>query len=227
MVRKTLSRALVGAMVLAASAKAGVISVNFSEDDRWYEQVPADWEAGVWPRTNWNNTTNGASGTKGNLVDSDGNTNTTTSVTWSSSNTWGDGTANAGIYDFGDARITRGYLDDGDAGVSFTVSNVPYTNYTVVLLMSTDSNGGTYTPATINGGTYTSEGEKRQYDNSQWQWNTNTTIIATGLTNSTLSVAVDPNASTPSPAAILAGRPHHKCMLCQPGILGNTGRQSG
>lgn len=192
MKRKRLSLALAGAVALAASVNAAIIGVNFT-DNIANRQIAPTTLAGVWPRDNWNNTTNGASGTLGGLVDTNG-TPTTASVTWSATVTWGDGTADADASaGVGDAQICRGYLDDGETstgiGANFTVTNIPFANYHVVLLLSTDATGATYTPATVNGSAYTTEGFKRTYQDPQW--NTNTTIIVTNLTGN-LSVAMAP-----------------------------------
>ena len=188
MKRKIVGLAILGAFALAVSANAGVISVNFTESaGHANQQMDPATEGGVWPRMNWNNTA-GESGTASNLVDSAGATNAA-HVTWSSSNMWGDSFADAdATAGIGDGQIARGYLDDGGSGVQITVTGVPYANYTAVVLYSSDQGGALQMrDATINTGSYSSEGNARRYENDPevayiQQWNTNTTIIATNLT---------------------------------------------
>jgi hypothetical protein len=192
--RKRLSLALVGAVALAVSANAAIIGVNFTQSaGHANEQIASSTEAGVWSTNNWNNTA-GTAGTVSALLDSSG-TPTTAAVTWNALGVYGDAVANtdanAGI---GDGQLTRGYLDDGPVeyspgvtnGVVFSVTNVPYATYSVVLLLSTDTPGSTYGPWVVNGNTNSTEGTKRQY-RSPYQWNTNTCIVITGLTDSTLT----------------------------------------
>lgn len=182
---KLLGLALCGVLALAATVNAATIGVNFAESaGHANQQLDPATEAGVWSTYNWNNTA-GASGTASNLVDSAGTTNIT-SITWSSSNVWGDGAAQtdatAGI---GNAQIARGYVDDGDTGggigLTFTVTDIPYTTYTAVLLLSTGADGSTYMPFEVNGGSYSTEGTKRRYE-APFQWDTNTCIVVTNLT---------------------------------------------
>ncbi len=100
--------------------------------------------------TFWNDSTaEGApsSGSENNLVDGSGNA-TGASITWSSANTWlnGSGTASE------DAKIVVGYLDDGGSGANVTISNIPYAKYNVYGIVGSDQ-GAEYSTGnfTVNG----------------------------------------------------------------------------
>jgi len=132
---------LVGGLA-ANCADAQIISVNFSENSGNQAFVGGE---NIGPlltdSANWNNT-NGqpdlAAGVINDLIDSSGAT-TTADLTWGSANAWytGDGTAD-------DAhRQSVGYLDDGGDGISVTIADIPYTNYRVYGLYSSDQGAGT------------------------------------------------------------------------------------
>ncbi len=125
----------------APCANADFISVNFSENSA--NQAFAGGE-NIGPlasnSSNWN-TTNGqpnlSAGTLVGLIDETG-TATSANLTWSANNPWfnGDGTGSD------EARLSVGYLDDGGSGISVTVQNIPYANYRVYGLYSSDQAAG-------------------------------------------------------------------------------------
>lgn len=171
----------IAALLFACAAHAD-ISVNFTESGtptHANQQIPSNTVAGVFQRTNWNNTTNGITGTLGALVDSSGAA-TAASINWSCSNVWRDGAAaadaTAGV---GDALLAHGYLDDGTPGVNLTVSSVPYASYTAVLYLCTGADGGSYLPFSVNGSDYSASGTKHNYENPNWD--ASNTIIVEGL----------------------------------------------
>lgn len=199
---KILGLALCGAIALVLPASADVISINFlmSNTTNYPQQyLDAATPAGIYARTNWNNVTesptNSVAGTV-NALTNDLGAATGASVTWIASNPWLDWNANSDAsLGVGDAQVTLGYLDDGVTstaggvtnGVDITVTNIPYGSYSVVLYMSTDTPGGTYQPAAINGGSYSTTGDKYRYFNPNWMdYNT---IVATGLTG-TLNITL-------------------------------------
>jgi len=109
--------------------------------------------------TNWNSTIDRDSGSKATgeigsvhtLIDDTGAT-TTATIEWSSKNVYynGDGTSSD------EAKLAVGYLDDGNSGASFTLSNIPYAQYNVYVLFTSDVNGDyTHTDLTIAGSSYT------------------------------------------------------------------------
>ena len=179
--KRTITAAMLA--VAVGSASASVISVNFTESasaSHANQQMAAGTTAGLtgYVYANWNNTA-GSSGTLGSLTDSDGIT-TAASVVWTSSNVWGDGLANpdanAGI---GDAQMARGYCDDGAPGMDWTVTGIPFAEYTVVLYLSTDGDGGIYLPFSVNGTSGSTTGDKHQYTNPNWD--ASNTIVFEGL----------------------------------------------
>ena len=184
----------------AMSASAATISVNFRENNA-NQLIASGTSAGLGSETNWNDG-NGANGTVGSLVDSDGST-TTASVTWTSGGTWGDASANtdanAGV---GDGQMARGYLDDGGAGADFTVTGITYASYQVVLYFATDTAGGIYRPVTINGSSFSTTGTKQQYG-TQPNWDA-TNSLSTG-TNLSGNLVVDSLARNGAERASLAG----------------------
>jgi len=117
------------------------ISINFIENDGNQGFVGGqDIGPLQTDSANWNNTKNRDSGTKSDgtqlaLMDDTG-ANVGASVAWSASGVnWnGDGTTSD------EARLSVGYLEDGDPGVSITVSNIPYAQYRVYGLLSTHQN---------------------------------------------------------------------------------------
>lgn len=143
------------------AAPAASISVNFSENDD--NQVFAGGQ-NIGPlntnSSNWNNTSPAAgrtgslgTGSLNTALKDDTGAVTTATLSWSSSNAYyndEDGTGSD------QAKLAVGYLDDGDAGFSITIANVPYAQYRVYGLLSSDGADGaatTYTTAdyTVNG----------------------------------------------------------------------------
>jgi autotransporter-associated beta strand protein len=134
------------------TAWSGVIAYDFSENpgNQVLDTVTPKGPLGT---TFWNDSNAEgapASGTESNLVDGTG-TPTGASITWSSNNTWSNG---SGVGDE-NARIMVGYLDDGGAGASVTLENIPYAKYNVYGIVGSDA-GGEYTTRDfrINGTTW-------------------------------------------------------------------------
>ncbi len=170
----------IAAFAAAATVQAATIGVNFTNGDL-KQQIEPSTEAGLFPRDNWNNTTNGVSGTLGSLVDSDG-TITAASIDWSADSFWGDAAADADAEaGIGDAQLARGYLDDNAPGAGWTVTGIPYATYSAVLYLCSNVNGDSYQPFTINGTEYSAAGTKHRYENPNWD--TSNIIIVSGLSS--------------------------------------------
>jgi len=144
-------------LTLCVSASAASIAVNFVQNDK---NQKFDGGELIGPTkidsSNWNSTIDrdsgskaaGEIGSKHTLIDSTGAT-TTATIEWSSKNVWSNGDGNS----TDEAKLAVGYLDDGGAGASFTLSNIPYAQYNVYVLFTSDKNGD-YTHGTLTiGGT--------------------------------------------------------------------------
>ncbi|MBN1815841.1 MAG: LamG domain-containing protein [Sedimentisphaerales bacterium] len=140
---------LVGVLLLSVPSLAvNLISMNFAENTN---QVFVGGEL-IGPlktdSTYWNNTgANIPTGTMTNLTDKYG-VPTTADVSWESKNCWynSDGTGSD------EAKLAVGYLDDGDDGPSFTVSSIPFANYSAYILFTSDQNGDyIHGTLTVNG----------------------------------------------------------------------------
>lgn len=165
---------------MTGAATAATISVNFTEGNA-NQQIASSTTAGIDVQSNWNNTTGGG-GTAGSLIDSTGST-TTASITWVSGGLWHDDSANTDATNgVGNAQIARGYLDDGNGGtgVDFTVSGIPFANYTAIIYLATDTAGGAYNAFDVNGGSYSTTGTKDRYS-GQPNWDATNSITVTGL----------------------------------------------
>ena len=181
---KILGVALIGLALGVVTARAEVISVNFTDSDKNY-QIPATIAAGIDGYTNWNNTTT-RSGTNIALKDSDSNA-TAARLTFSSQTTWYNNSAysDADAGD-GDAMLAAGYLDDGRDGQS--VADIRITGlagtYGVILYLGTDSNAGHYLPFTVNGTQYSTTGDKSTWVTGEGtnHWDVSNTITIAGLT---------------------------------------------
>lgn len=92
---------------------------------------------------NWNDTT-GASGTVSGLKDSTGTTLEDVVLTYASKNVW---SYTDGVSD----NVLKGYLDDGDSGITIGVSGISYLVYDVTILAATDTEGSKFSAKTING----------------------------------------------------------------------------
>lgn len=142
---------------------AASIAYNFSETSTNNSQtLDSTTPKGPLGTSVWNDsyivtTGNVANGTETNLVDNTG-AGTGMSIAWSSKETWfGDGGNTTQ-----DQRIVLGYLDDGNQGgsnpgVFVTLSNIPYSNYNIYILLASDTGSSTtYTTQDflINGTTW-------------------------------------------------------------------------
>ena len=157
---KTTTLTIIAATIGAASAAS--IAVNFSENNANQNWTSVENIGPLSTSTaNFNNTNNPtggpanthtgtlAAGTLGALVDDAGAAVAGSTVTWSSSNAWFSGAGTAS----NEARLNVGYLDDGGGGISITMTNVPYAQYSVYVLLASDQ-GTTYTArdVDVNGG---------------------------------------------------------------------------
>ncbi len=120
---------------------SGVIAYDFSENpgNQVLDTVTPKGPLGT---TFWNDSNAEgapASGTESNLVDGTG-TPTSASITWSSANTWYNGSGTGSE----NARLLVGYLDDGGSGASVTLNNIPYAKYNVYGIVGSDA-GSEYT----------------------------------------------------------------------------------
>jgi hypothetical protein len=151
------------ALGAAASVDAASIGVNFTENDGnqgWLNPAsligPTNIAAGNFNTTNnppgapGLPTRTGTLGTGGiaGLVNDSG-APTTAAVNWSSSGAWWNPVDGTGT---DQQRLAVGYLDDGGTGISITVTDVPFAEYRVYGLLSSDQ-GNTYTTLdfTVNG----------------------------------------------------------------------------
>ncbi|TWT37907.1 hypothetical protein KOR34_28730 [Posidoniimonas corsicana] len=183
------------------SANAQIIGVSFSEESAGelrpnQTMLPADL-AGVagWQAPNWNNAlhlaaNNGVPQTLAGLID-DGGGSTGATLTWSAANSWGDGTATADA-DAGiaNAKLMRGYLDDGatgDYGVDIEVTGIPYDSYRVALYFTSDF-GDQHGAYTVNGQTYGPFGELFTWGESPTLDAGRNVAVIDGLSGSTLDI---------------------------------------
>jgi YD repeat-containing protein len=142
----------------AAFAQTPSLGINFASTDpdaATSSLDPAE-TAGVVPAANWNNLV-GPTGSaiEGIVYDASGTaTPTSTTVTWSSPNTWRSG-GNNSFPDGPDRKLLSGYLDTGntaETGIRIGVTNIPsvFTSggYDVYVYFVSDSGanrGGAYT----------------------------------------------------------------------------------
>ena len=158
------------ALAMAASAYAGTISINFGAERT---EAPggslatATESAGaiVVSSPNWNNAS-GASGTLNALKDGTGAV-TGASVAWTSSNTYRSSSTDVSGNDNG--ILTKGYLDDSNAGYTATVSR-GYFLSNVYLVFASDQ-AATYTTGwyRVNGITYGWNGTATVAGVSTWK----------------------------------------------------------
>lgn len=195
--------------VLTASigaASAASISVNFSENSANQNWNSVEDIGPVSVSTSYFNNTNDptggpanthtgslGTGTLGDLVDSTGVSAAGTVVTYSSSGAWYNTAGTAS----NEAKLQVGYLDDGAGGVNISMSNIPYAQYDVYLILASGQ-GDTYRSlgfdvngsATGNVDAYGFLGSDAA--NTSWTEATDTTrgnyILVTGQTASTLTI---------------------------------------
>lgn len=186
--------------VMGYSQAANVISVNFAE--RADQHVTAGEYAGIsdYASANFNNF-DAVSGS-GPLVDDTGVAVSAT-ITYSSSNNWGDGAAG---FSTPDAKMSRGYRDDGDGGdgygVKIQVTNVPYAVYSVVVYHSTGDNDvltNGFAEVDVNGTIDRCVTGQRWNNVKKWIPGTNC-IVFNGVTGSTLDIKVAARYANGAPA---------------------------
>lgn len=205
--------AVIAASIGAASAAS--ISVNFSENSgnqNWtsVENIgplsvsTANFNSSNDPTGGPANTHtiggNIGTGTIGDLVDSTGAAVAGSTVTYGSKEVWFSGAGTA----TNEGRLSVGYLDDGinPAGgfVNISVSNVPYAQYSVYIILASDQGGGSaYTSRDfdVNGGGTGANVLAYNYfgadvANTAWTQATDTVrgnyVLKTGQTATTLSI---------------------------------------
>lgn len=173
-------------LICTLTLRADIISVNFAE--REDQLILPEESAGLagFEAQNFNNFI-GDSGS-GALVDQFGDP-TPAALSYTSSNMWGDGSAG---FETPDARLSRGYLDDGSTtapyGVVISVSDVPYSMYTVIVYHATDNAIG-YQDVTVNGQTKNCPTTERWGDLGQWVEGVNC-LVFNGVSGDTLDIQV-------------------------------------
>ncbi|MGB0993266.1 MAG: PEP-CTERM sorting domain-containing protein [Akkermansiaceae bacterium] len=152
--------------------------------------------------SNWNNTIDFDTGTlanggfnAGSIKDDSGATVAAATLTWTSPNVYYNGAGTAGD----EARLFVGYLDDGGAGNSFTLSNHGYAQYDVYILATGDAGNGTGGTATFTHGEMTVNGVNvgthaaLGYNGGTWVESTGGTngnyIVFSGQTAANLTVS--------------------------------------
>ncbi len=182
--------------VVGVEGTSEAISVNFVFDDGANQQMDPATLAGLsgYVYDSWIMTTGSDRGTNSNLKSS--SDSTTAELIWEGAD-WTDNrspyvdpAANGGI---GDAQVAKGYLLDSPA--SFTVTSVPYANYTVVLYHASnqaneDVSFGTYT---VNGIGKEPTGGATHHYLAPVNWDDTNTTVFEGVSGSTLTVLGPPN----------------------------------
>ena len=130
--------------IIEPSQDSDVISVNFARDDGSVSGV-----AGLVQAGGWHNVAN-ASGTLNALtvVNANGTDSATcgATLTYGSANTWSYG---EGVQE----EYLKGYLDDGVhdgvSGATVSVANIPFSRYSLIVYMATDTEGQ-FKPVKVN-----------------------------------------------------------------------------
>lgn len=166
--------------ILITALTASTISINFALRDGPIENLDPSIQAGIDPQKNWNNVI-GPEGNNISLMDATGRA-TPTKLSWKSDANWRDVEAYSGASkQIGDAILRHSYLDDpltGEGNISIT--NIPYSTYTVILYLSSDKEGGKYGLYSINGHKHTASGVKSRYNKSP-HWNQTNSITVSNL----------------------------------------------
>lgn len=143
---------------------AAGIGVNLTEttndEPRDYQSLTPEEVAGLtgYEAANWNNICNAWAGQAVQLMDDSGTADVAT-ITFESSGSWGDGSADTATTD---GKLAFGYFDDSESsegvGVDITVDGITYPFYTVIVYYATDNYDGTtgegwahYGDITVNG----------------------------------------------------------------------------
>jgi hypothetical protein len=187
-------------LIGAASADAGVISLNFTTSGNFgninaaASTMAPDETAGVVAAANWNNSVAVNAGSVGPLVDDSG-AGTTASVSYGGGQAnWGNDHAPA----TGDARMMIGMYGNGAKSPEVTFSLVPYSSYDVYVYVVQGSFGGTGVHTiTANGGSteyVRHQGWSGSFVESDWTTSADTAptgnyVKFSGLTGSTLVIA--------------------------------------
>lgn len=171
---------------IAFTLQANIISVNFAEREDQLIQPEESAGLGGYEAANFNNFI-GKEGS-GALVDEFARP-TGATISYTSSNMWGDGTAGVTT---ADDRLSRGYLDDGETtepyGVVIQVSNIPYEQYRVIVYHATDNAVG-YTDVDVNGQIQNIPTTSRWGSMRRWEEGVNC-LVFRGLTEETLDIKV-------------------------------------
>lgn len=139
---KSLTSTLVAVAVTLGAASAASISINFAEN-AGNQSFAGGTNLGPLgtDSSNWNNTADGGLTLTGDTINGlidDSGAATTANITWSAQGVWYN---DQGIS--GDANKQNvGYLDDGlsanGPGIQITVTNIPYAQYKIYGLFSSD-----------------------------------------------------------------------------------------
>ena len=180
---------LAGVIIEEVTDVPNTISVNLVQGNN--QTFAGNSEIGplVTSSLTWNSTAGSPvlkSGTKSNLVDRFG-FDTGASVLWKSANTYYNGRDGVGDDEH---KLAVGYLDDGSGGCSVTFSNIPYANYKVYGLLSSDEvKDAPYTTLDfmINGGVWARGGVAAQSTLAYGNINLNNATNGTWWTETTSS----------------------------------------
>ncbi|MBI1370770.1 MAG: hypothetical protein GC162_19210 [Planctomycetes bacterium] len=100
--------------------------------------------AGQYAQAYWNNVaprgTNTGTIGAGSVLDRQGNALGSTTVSWSTTNTWGETQADTSVPANDDFALMKGYLDDSGSGSTVTVNSVGLAQYDVVVYVAGDQN---------------------------------------------------------------------------------------
>lgn len=205
---KTYKRFVPVALALAATLVAGEasaqsIGVNFGADDAGstggLSALMAAEVAGVVPQANWNNA-EGVAATITDAVDNAGATSTL-DVTWAAEESW---SGVGGTPATPNGKLLNGWISENltDAAPStVTISQIPYTQYDMIFYLAHDRGGaGENTVFSEAGGAFdefnarenvtgtTVAADPFQFDAVPFSGGTGNFFVATGLTQSSLSV---------------------------------------
>ncbi|TWT36594.1 PEP-CTERM motif protein [Posidoniimonas corsicana] len=191
------------AVLLTSSARAQSIGVTFGADDAGSTGgnsalAPAE-VAGVVPQANWNNA-EGITATITDAVDSAGAASTL-DVTWSAEESW---SGVGGTPATPNGKLLNGWISENltDAAPStVTISQIPYSQYDMIFYLAHDRGGaGENTIFSEAGGAFadfnarenvtgtTVAADPFQFDAVPFSGGTGNFFVATGLTQSSLSI---------------------------------------
>ena len=177
---KLLVTSLLAAAAMSVPANADIYisyGANNGENSSGNGALTFDPDSG-WNKATKNTNSTAAASTI--LKDTSGADSGVT-TTWSSKNTY--------MWTTATDEVLKGYLDDGDSGVSISVSDVSYLLYDVTIIAATDTPGVKFSYKTVNGVAYTSDGNGGAIQGTdswgasrQTEVNNNNSFTISGLT---------------------------------------------